>query len=112
MSATTLFVSLNSCKKEEEKTSESAVFFVQGKALIYTGKEYDVFVNEDYSAITSSIIKYNDITRFSTGVEAINTKSLEDAIELATAIVGEENIIYMDYEGKDLNLSTDKKLVK
>ena len=88
-----LSLSLLSCKKESKKEvvfeqeSEVAVIFIEGKALIYDG-EYI----------------------FSSGVEAVLLKNKEDAFKLAEAIVGEENIIYMDYNDKDLELTYSKKI--
>ena len=46
-----------------------------------------------------------EITRFSSGVEAVDVKSREDAIELATLIVGEENIIILDYAEDDMQFT-------
>ncbi|MGM9878017.1 MAG: hypothetical protein ACI33S_05135 [Bacilli bacterium] len=105
-----LCITLGSCKKNEDKqesNNETVIFFVEGKALIYQ-KEYDILINSDYSAISNSMIKYDNITTFSAGVDTIKVKSMEDAIELATAIVGEENIIYIDYEDEDMKLTYTK----
>ena len=105
-----LCLTLTACSKKEEQVEESGqalVVFVDGKALIYSG-EYKVTVSEDYSGIGGNSFKYTEITRFSTGVEAVKVQSREDAIELATAVVGEENIVYIDYEGKDMKLTYGK----
>lgn len=73
---------------------------VEGKALIYD-REYNE-VLQVYTSITWPI--------FSSGVEAVLLKNKEDAFELAEAIVGEENIIYMDYNDKGLELTYSKKI--
>lgn len=105
-----LFLTLTACNKKEEQVEEigqALVVFVDGKALIYSG-EYKVSVSEDYSGIGGNSFKYTEVTRFSPGVDAVKVQSKEDAIELATAVVGEENIVYIDYEGKDMNLTYGK----
>ena len=101
-----LCLSLSACNKEEPEEN-AAVFFIQGKALIYIGEE-DITLIEDYSGIGGTSVKYSETTRFSTGVEAVKVQSKEDAIELATAIVGEENIIYIDYNDRDMVLTYNK----
>lgn len=114
--ALVLVTSLSGCKKEDNRyeevdnkvtqtkeTSENitAVFFIDGKAMIYTGDEY-VGLSEDDSYIADKQV------RFSSGVEIVKTRTLEDAIELATAIVGKENIIYFDFNGKDMEIIPGK----
>ena len=84
------------------------VVFIEGKALIYSG-EYDSFVSEDYAGIGGGIIAYTEVTRFSPGTDAVEVRSKEDAIELATAIVGEDNIIYISYKDEDMGLTYVKK---
>jgi len=109
--ALSLCLGLSSCKKDndkEEKTNEAAVFFVQGKALIYE-EGYSIGIGEEYSSIGDSILKGVDTTIFSSGVEAIKVQSKEDAIELATAIVGSDNIIYISYKDEDMGLTYVKK---
>lgn len=109
--ALSLCFTLSSCKKKEEKNetkNEAAVFFVQGKALIYE-EGYPVYIGEEYSSIGDSIFKGVDTTVFSSGVEAIKVQSKEDAVELATAIVGEDNIIYISYKDEDMGLTYVKK---
>ena len=111
-----LVTSLSGCKNEEKRYEEvdnrieqteenseniTAVFFIEGKAMIYTGDKF-VGISEENSYIEGMK------TRFSTGVEVVKTRTLEDAIELATAIVGEDNIIYFDYNEKDMVLSHSK----
>lgn len=86
---------------EENSENITAVFFIEGKAMIYTGDKF-VGISEENSYIEGMK------TRFSTGVEVVKTRTLEDAIELATAIVGEDNIIYFDYNEKDMVLSHTK----
>ena len=99
-------------KIEKEDIKEVGVFFVGGKALIYE-EGYEVFVNTGYSAIANSTVKYkNELIAFSTGVEAMEFRNLDDAKEMATAIVGEENIIYINFEQEYMNLSYTKKLNK
>lgn len=110
--AASLCFTLSSCKKNEEKTEETnpaVVFFVEGKALIYESG-YQVYIGGDYSSIGDSIYSVVDTTMFSVGVEAIKVKSIEDAYELADAIVGEENIIYIDYIDEDMKLTYSKKM--
>ena len=108
-----LCFSLSGCgsKKEEKQEvnpQDSIVLFIQGKALIYSG-ELDNYVSGDgYSRIGGNVVVGTEITRFSSGVQAVDVKSREDAIELATAVVGEENIVYIDYEGKDMKLTYGK----
>lgn len=105
--AVILCLTLSACNKEEEKiedSGETLVVFIDGKALIYSG-DYKTTVSEDYSAIGGNSFKYTEVTRFSPGTDAVEVQSREDAIELATAVVGEENIIYIDYEGKDMKLT-------
>ena len=114
--ALVIVTSLAGCKNEEkgyeevdtriEQTEENsenitAVFFIEGKAMIYTGDKF-VGISEENSYIEGMK------TRFSTGVEVVKTRTLEDAIEIATAIVGEDNIIYFDYNEKDMVLSHTK----
>ena len=109
-----LCLTMGSCKSEEDgETKEStesksaAVFFVQGKALIYE-EDYLITIEDDCYSIGDEIIIDNKLTLFSQGVEGIKVQSIEDAIELATAIVGEENIIYIDYNDKDMILTYNK----
>ena len=109
-----LCLTMGSCKREEDgetkKSTESksaAVFFVQGKALIYE-EDYLITIEDDCYSIGDEIIIDNKLTLFSQGVEGIKVQSIEDAIELATAIVGEENIIYIDYNDKDMILTYNK----
>ena len=108
--AVTLCLGLSSSKKQEkiEKQNEAVVFFVQGKALIYESG-YSIYVGEEYSSIGDSVLKGVDTTMFSVGVEAIKVKSKEDAIELAEAIVGSDNIIYISYKDEDMQLTYSKK---
>ena len=111
-----IMLSLSGCKNEEKgyegvdnKNNQSqennenitAIFFIEDKALIYTGDEA-VVMNRDYSYIAETY------TKFSSGVEIVKTRTLEDAIELATAIVGEENIIYFDYNENGMVISHKK----
>ena len=110
--ALSLCLTLTGCNQQNdksEKAKETAIFFINGKALIYEEKEYFTTFDKDYFSISTSEIKYENITTFSRGVEAIKVQSIEDAIELATAIVGEENIIYINYNNKDMNLTYSKK---
>lgn len=110
--ALSLCLTLGSCKvkSKEEQTQEGAiVIFIEGKALIYSG-EYNMFVGEDYTRVGGNMLKYSEITRFSSGTNAVQVKSKEDAIELAEAIVGEENIIYLDYKDEDIELTYSKKI--
>lgn len=109
-----LCLTMGSCKREDDgETKEStesksaAVFFVQGKALIYE-EDYLITIEDDCYSIGDEVIVNNKLTLFSQGVEGIKVQSKEDAIELATAIVGEENIIYIDYNDKDMILTYDK----
>ena len=116
--AVTLCLSLTACKKNNSKNTEkdnnndnrAVVCFIQGKALIYDGNDdVDIlFASESGSLFMRSC--YNTITRFSSGVKAIKTKNLEEAYNLAVAIVGEDNIIYIDYDdAKNMNLTYTKK---
>jgi len=108
--AITMCLTLSACnKKNEEKTTnkEAIVIFLQGKALIYSG-EYDIVLGEEYVGIGGTAIKYDEITRFTPGTDAVQVKRKEDAVELATAIVGKENIIYIDYKGEDMELTYTK----
>ena len=109
-----LCLTMGSCKREDDgETKEStesksaAVFFVQGKALIYE-EDYLITIEDDCYSIGDEVIVNNKLTLFSQGVEGIKVQSKEDAIELATAIVGEENIIYIDYNDKDMILTYNK----
>ena len=105
--AITMCLTFSACsKKNEEKTAdkEAIVIFIQGKALIYSG-EYDMVLGEEYVGIGGTAIKYDEITRFTSGTDAVQVKRKEDAVELATAIVGEENIIYIDYKDEDMKLT-------
>ena len=108
--AITMCLSLTACNKDKEKISsrEAIVIFIQGKALIYSG-DYNMVLGEAYVGIGGTAIKYDEITRFTPGTDAVRVKSKEDAVELATAIVGEENIIYIDYKDEDLELTYTKK---
>lgn len=109
--AVILCLTLTACndKKEEivEEGEQALVVFIDGKALIYSG-DYRVAVSEDYTGIGGNSFKYTEVTRFSLGTDAVKVQSREDAIELATAIVGEDNIIYIDYEDKDMILTYKK----
>jgi len=108
--AITMCLTLSACsKKNEVKTTdnETIVIFLQGKALIYNG-EYNIALGEEYVGIGGTALKYDEITRFSSGADAVLVKSREDAIELASAIVGEENIIYIDYKDEDMQLTYTK----
>ena len=93
-----LCLSLSGCseKKDEETKPDpqnSKVLFIQDKALIYSGDLENFVTGDGYSRIGGNAIVGTEITRFSGGVQAVDVKSREDAIELATLIVGEENII-------------------
>ena len=110
--AVALCFTLSGCgnkDKDIEECDEAIVVFIQGKALIYAGEE-KISVIEEYTGIGGNALKYSETTLFSTGVEAVVVKSLEDASELAAAIVGEENIIYIDYQDKDMQLTYTKKI--
>lgn len=105
-----LCLSLSGCNKEKEekvetKEQDSIVLFVQGKALIYSGDLENYVSGDGYSRIGGNALVGTEITRFSGGVEAVDVKSREDAIELATLIVGEENIIILDYQEDDMILT-------
>ena len=109
--AMTMCLTVSSCNKKNEETindNEAIVIFINDKALIYSG-EYSMFVTEDYTGIGGTPFKYDEITIFSPGTPAVELKSLEDAIELATSIVGEENIIYIDYKDEDMKLTYVKR---
>ena len=107
--AITMCLSLTACNKDKEKISsrEEIVIFIQGQALIYSG-DYNMVLVEAYVGIGGTAIKYDEITRFTPGTDAVRVKSKEDAVELATAIVGEENIIYIDYKDEDMELTYTK----
>ena len=116
--AVTLCLSLTACKKNNSKNTEkdnnndnrAVVCFIQGKALIYDGNDdVDIrFDGRNGSLYLSSSLGL--ITEFSSGVEAIKTNNLEEAYNLAVAIVGEDNIIYIDYDdAKNMNLTYTKK---
>lgn len=109
-----LCLTMGACKREEDgetkenvETKSAAVFFVQGKALIYE-EDYLITIEDDCYSIGDEIIIDYKLTLFSQGVEGIKVQSKEDAIELATAIVGEENIIYIDYNDRDMVLTYNK----
>ena len=107
-----LCLTLTGCNQQNdksEKAKETAIFFINGKALIYEEKDYYTSFGRDSFFIRTSEIEYESITIFSEGVEAVKVQNIEDAIELATAIVGEENIIYINYKNKDMNLTYSKK---
>lgn len=76
--------------------------------MIYEG-EYSVYIGDGYSAISESKLLDQRNTVFSSGVEAVKTQSFEDTVELAIAIVGEDNIIYIDYRDNDMQLTYTKK---
>ena len=103
--------SLSGCAgNKEEKTNNNdgaIVVFIEGKALVYSG-EYNKTIIEDYSSIGGNSFKYSEVTRFSAGTDVVEVQSREDAIELATAVVGLDNIIYVDYEGNDMKLTYTK----
>ena len=105
-----LCLSLSGCseKKDEETKPDpqnSIVLFIQDKALIYSGDLENFVTGDGYSRIGGNAIVGTEITRFSGGVQAVNVKSREDAIELATLIVGEENIIILDYVEDDMQFT-------
>lgn len=109
--AITMCLTFNGCakKNQESETKEDAiVIFIEGKALIYSG-EYNSSVHDVYTAIWKNKLNADAITLISSGTDAIEVKSMEDAVELATAIVGEENIIYIDYKDEDMQLTYTKK---
>lgn len=82
-------------------------FSFKEKALIYE-EDYLITIEDDCYSIGDEIIVDNKLTLFSQGVEGIKVQSKEDAIDLATAIVGEENIIYIDYNDRDMVLTYNK----
>ena len=105
-----LCFTLSGCgeKKDEETKPDpqnSIVLFIQDKALIYSGELENFVSREGYSRIGGNSIVGTEITRFSSGVQAVDVKSREDAIELATLIVGEENIIILDYVEEDMQFT-------
>lgn len=109
--ALSLCFTLNSCKKKEEKNEtkkEAAVFFIQGKALIYE-EGYNIYMGKGISVIGNGMVIDEGTIVLSSGVEAIKVQSKEDAIELATAIVGSDNIIYISYKDEDMGLTYVKK---
>ena len=109
--ALSLCLTLSSCKKKEDKkehANEAAVFFIQGKALIYE-EGYNIYMGKGISVIGNGMVIDEGTTVFSSGVEAIKVQSKEDAIELATAIVGSDNIIYISYKDEDMGLTYVKK---
>lgn len=115
--AVTLCLSLTACKKNNSKNTEkdnnndnrAVVCFAQGKALIYDGND-DVDIRFDGRNGSLYLSSSGLITEFSSGVEAIKTKNLEEAYNLAVAVVGEDNIIYIDYDdAKNMNLTYTKK---
>ena len=106
-----LCLSLSGCseKKDEETKPDpqnSIVLFIQDKALIYSGDLENFVTGDGYSRIGGNAIVGTEITRFSGGVQAVDVKSREDAIELATLIVGEENIIILDYVEDDMQFTS------
>lgn len=116
--AITLCLSLTACKKNNSKNTEkdnndnnnAVVCFIQGKALIYDGNDDVDILIDVRSGSLSMNSSYNAITEFSSGVEAIRTNNLEEAYNLAVAIVGKDNIIYIDYDDdKNMNLTYTKK---
>mgnify|MGYP003300277337 CR=1 FL=1 len=101
--AGTMCLTLNGCGKDNEETdikeeeqTEAAVFFLEGKAIIYSG-DYQVLIKTGVSTIGDSVVLDENVAIFSTPIEAVKVKSKEDAYELAEAVVGDENIIYIDY---------------
>ena len=78
--------------------------------MIYDGNDDIDILIDVRSGSLSMNSSYNAITEFSSGVEAIRTNNLEEAYNLAVAIVGEDNIIYIDYDDdKNMNLTYTKK---
>lgn len=106
-----LCLSLSGCSKEKEEKVEqhnpqdSIVLFIQGKALIYSGELENYVSGDGYSRIGGNVLVGTEITRFSSGVQAVDVNSREDAIELATLIVGEDNIIILDYVEDDMQFT-------
>ena len=111
--ASALCFTLGGCQNaetnEKEHYNDVVIVFLEGKALIYSG-DYNKFINEDYTGIGGTALKYDDDIRFSPGTDAVELQNIEDAVELAMAIVGEENIIYVDYKDSDMQLSYKKKV--
>ena len=110
-----MFISLTACgskeKKEQQEENENQtaiVMFIEGKAIIYSG-DLQKYVGSEYSIIGGNSFRGTETTRFSSGTPSVEVKSREDAIELATAIVGEENIVFLEYEGKDMQVVYTKK---
>ena len=107
-----MFISLTACgskeKKEETENQTAIVMFIEGKAIIYSG-DLQKYVGSEYSIIGGNSFRGTETTRFSSGTPSVEVKSREDAIELATAIVGEENIVFLEYEGKDMQVVYTKK---
>ena len=70
--AITMCLSLTACNKDKEKISsrEAIVIFIQGKALIYSG-DYNMVLGEAYVGIGGTAIKYDEITRFTPGTDAV-----------------------------------------
>ena len=96
----------NNENTKSNETKTAAVFLVNGKALIYEEEsDRDIFITRYGSSIEST---WDILLTFSSGVEAVKVNSIEDAIEFAEAMVGEENIIYINLEDKDMQL-TDVK---
>lgn len=96
----------NNENTKSNETKTAAVFFVNGKALIYEEEsDREIFITRYGSSISTTS---HILMKFSSGVEAVKVNSIEDAIEFAEAMVGEENIIYINLEDKDMQL-TDVK---
>lgn len=96
----------NNENTKSNETDTAAVFLVNGKALIYEEEsDRDIFITRYGSSIEST---WDILLTFSSGVEAVKVNSIEDAIEFAEAMVGEENIMYINLEDKDMQL-TDVK---
>ena len=105
-----LCFSLSGCgskkeEKQEVKSQDSIVLFIQDKALMYSGDLENYVSGDGYSRIGGNALVGTETTRFSGGVQAVDVKSREDAIELATLIVGEENIIILDYVEDDMQFT-------
>ena len=99
--AITMCLSLTACNKDTEKSRKAIVIFIQGKALICSG-EYEMHLTDTHVTI---IKNSNEIVKFILEENgAVRLRNEEDAIELATTIVGKDNIICIDYKDDSENM--------
>lgn len=97
----------NTTDTQKIQKETTCVTFIEGKALI-NSLDGESYIDEYGYKNAVGFYKDKEFVEFHYAV-TIKVGSLEEAILLATAIVGEENIVYYDLNSNGMQLSYSKK---